>query len=186
MATVVYKRILQQRSLPGRNLNFSDSGCVTGHPSVTTWTTTRNRPISSGKISTDNVWSAARLQGKSVGEKTSLRKCIRPLVWRSALRARMSCARVSPYKSVGCSFETIFGIRLRTRRCDCSFVLAAPYRPRWVKIARRRSSAGKWERASASKPQASFPHYFIRQSRSLPAGSLAHSTAQPMRSARVC
>ncbi len=27
----------------------------------------------------DNVWSAAGLQGKSVGEKTSLRKCIRPL-----------------------------------------------------------------------------------------------------------
>jgi len=29
---------------------------------------------------TDNVWSAARLQEKSVGEKTSLRKCIRPSV----------------------------------------------------------------------------------------------------------
>jgi hypothetical protein len=26
-----------------------------------------------------NVWSAARLQGKSLVEKTSLRKCIRPL-----------------------------------------------------------------------------------------------------------
>jgi hypothetical protein len=26
-----------------------------------------------------NVWSAARLQGKSLAEKTSLRKCIRPL-----------------------------------------------------------------------------------------------------------
>jgi hypothetical protein len=98
----------------------------------------------------------------------------------------MSCARVCPYKSVGCSFETIFGIRLRTRRCDCSFVLAARCRPRWVKIARRRSSAGKWERASASKPQASFPHYFMRQSRSLSAGSLVHSTGPPMRSARVC
>ena len=48
------------------------------------------------------------------------------LEWRSALRARMSCARVSPYKSVGCSFETILGTRLRTRCCDCSFVLAAP------------------------------------------------------------
>jgi len=26
------------------------------------------------------VWSAVRLQGKAEGEKTSLRKCIRPLV----------------------------------------------------------------------------------------------------------
>jgi hypothetical protein len=46
--------------------------------------------------------------------------------WRSALLATMSCARVCPSKSVGCSFETILGTRLRTRRCDCSFVLAAP------------------------------------------------------------
>jgi len=46
--------------------------------------------------------------------------------WRSALLAMMSCARVCPSKSVGCSFETILGTRLRTRRCDCSFVLAAP------------------------------------------------------------
>ena len=46
--------------------------------------------------------------------------------WRSALLAMMSCARVCPSKSVGCSFETILGTRLRTRRFDCSFVLAAP------------------------------------------------------------
>src|ERR1700679_673115 len=38
----------------------------------------------------------------------------------------MSCARVCPSKSVGCSFETILVTRLRTRRCDCSFVLATP------------------------------------------------------------
>jgi hypothetical protein len=31
------------------------------------------------KIASDNVWSAARLQGGSLVEKTSLRKCIRPL-----------------------------------------------------------------------------------------------------------
>jgi hypothetical protein len=108
------------------------------------------------------------------------------LQWRSVLLARMSCARVCPYKSVGCSFETIFGIRLRTRCCDCSFVLAALCRPRWVRISRRSSSVGKWERVSASKPQASFPHYFIRQPRSLSADSLVHSTAQPTRSARAC
>lgn len=138
----------------------------------------RNAPIEQGIRNVD-VWSSARLQRGSVGEKTSLRTCIRPLGG-DRLRACLSS------KSVGCSFETILGIRLRTRRCDCSFVLAAPCRPRWVKIARRRSSAGKWERASASKPQASFPHYFTRQSRSQSAGSLAHSTARPMRSARVC
>jgi hypothetical protein len=38
----------------------------------------------------------------------------------------MSCARVCPYKSVGRYFETNIGIRLQARRCDCSFVLAAP------------------------------------------------------------
>jgi hypothetical protein len=69
-----------------------------------------------------------------VGEKTSLRKCIRPYRWRSSLLARMSCARVCPYKSVGCSLETNFGIRLRTRRCDCSVVLAAPVQTRVGKI----------------------------------------------------
>jgi hypothetical protein len=45
---------------------------------------------------------------------------------RSVLLAMMSCARVCPFKSVGCSFETILVTRLRTRRCDCSFVLAYP------------------------------------------------------------
>ena len=58
-------------------------------------------------------------------KKKSLRKCIRPL-WRSVLLALMSCARVRPSKSVGCSFETILVTRLETRRCDCSFVLAVP------------------------------------------------------------
>ena len=33
-----------------------------------------------GVITTENVWSATRLQGSSVGEKTSLRKYIQPLV----------------------------------------------------------------------------------------------------------
>jgi hypothetical protein len=45
--------------------------------------------------------------------------------WRLVLLAMMSCARVCPSKSVG-RLKTIFGIRLRTRRYDCSFVLAAP------------------------------------------------------------
>jgi len=62
-----------------------------------------------------------------MGERTSLRKCTRPLM-RSALLAKISCARVCPYKSVGRSFETNLGIRLQTRRCDYSFVLGAAVR----------------------------------------------------------
>ncbi len=155
-----------------------------GHPTAR-FSVPIDNPLIAWYISPDNVWSAARLQGKSVGEKTSLRKCIRPLGWRSSLLARMSCARVCLYKSVGCSFETNFGIRLRTRRCDCSFVLAAPVQTPVGKSIRRRSAV-KWERASASKPQASFPHYFMRQSHSLSAGSLVHSTVQPVRCARAC
>jgi hypothetical protein len=45
--------------------------------------------------------------------------------WRLVLLARMSCARVCPSKSVG-RCKTIRRIRLETRRCDCSFVLATP------------------------------------------------------------
>jgi hypothetical protein len=57
----------------------------------------------------ENVWSAARLQGKSVVEKTSLRKCIRPLVELNApghdeLRAYLSLL-------VGRSLSTISSIR---------------------------------------------------------------------------
>lgn len=79
-------------------------------------------------------------------------------VWRRVLLARMSCARVCPSKSVGCSFETINGIRLRTRRLTVPSSLLLPCRP-WLEVSSRRSSsAGKWERVSASKPQASFPH----------------------------
>ena len=36
--------------------------------------------VSLAEFGTENVWSAARLQGKTEGEKTSLRKCIRPLM----------------------------------------------------------------------------------------------------------
>jgi hypothetical protein len=40
--------------LQGRSLSQDSSyGWLTGNPSVTTWATTRNRPVSSGKISTD-------------------------------------------------------------------------------------------------------------------------------------
>ena len=62
----------------------------------------------------------------------------------------MSCARVCPYKPVGCS-KPIRPAGFQARRCDCSFVLAVLWRPRWVKSSRRRSAV-KWERVSASKP----------------------------------
>jgi hypothetical protein len=45
---------------------------------------------------------------------------------KSVLLATMSRARVCPYKLAGCSFEINIGIRLQTRRCDCSLVPAAP------------------------------------------------------------
>src|SRR5271168_5146194 len=45
--------------------------------------------------------------------------------WRSALLAMMSCARVCPFKTRR-SLKTIRNTRLRTRRCDCSFVRSFP------------------------------------------------------------
>ena len=81
-------------------------------------------------ISTNNVWSAAQLQGESVGEEQSLRKCIRPLVEIiSPGQVLRACQSICTVRSVAL-FETIFGIRLWTRRCDCSFILAASCRPR--------------------------------------------------------
>jgi hypothetical protein len=45
--------------------------------------------------------------------------------WRSSLLAMMSSAACLSLQ-VGRSWETIIGIRLEARRCDCSFVLAVP------------------------------------------------------------
>jgi hypothetical protein len=78
------------------------------------------------------------------------------LGWRVVLLARMSCARVCPFKTRR-SLRTIRNSRLRTRRCDCSFVLATPlqtsvggFKPSWW--------CGKVGARSASKPKAPFPH----------------------------
>ncbi len=76
------------------------------------------------KIDIDNVWSAARLRGL-VWARDKSAQMYSAFRWRLILLARMRCARVGPYKSHG-RWKTIIGIRLRTRRCDCSFVLAAP------------------------------------------------------------
>ena len=51
--------------------------------------------------------------------------------WRSSLLAMMSSAACLSLQ-VGRSLETIIGIRLKARRCDCSFVLAVLCRLRWV------------------------------------------------------
>jgi ferredoxin len=45
--------------------------------------------------------------------------------WRVVLLAMMSCARVCPFKTRR-SLKTIRNTRLRTRRCDCSFVVTYP------------------------------------------------------------
>ena len=45
--------------------------------------------------------------------------------WRTSLLATMSSAACL-FLQVGRSLETIIGIRLKARRCDCSFVFAVP------------------------------------------------------------
>ena len=45
--------------------------------------------------------------------------------WRTSLLAMMSSAAYLSLQ-VGRSLETIIGIRLKARRCDCSFVVAVP------------------------------------------------------------
>jgi hypothetical protein len=64
-------------------------------------------------------------KGKGLGEETSLRQCIRPLSGDHLSLAMMSSAACLSLQ-VGRSLETIIGIRLKARRCDCSFVLAVP------------------------------------------------------------
>jgi hypothetical protein len=53
--------------------------------------------------------------------------------WRSSLLAMMSSAACLSLQ-VGRLLETIFGIRLKARRCDCSFVLLFLCRLRWGKL----------------------------------------------------
>jgi hypothetical protein len=80
---------------------------------------------------------------KARSEKTSLRKCIRPLVEHSApgqdeLRAYLSLL-------VGRSSSTNSSSRFQARRCDCSFVLAV-----LIQTSVGNFNAVKWERVSAS------------------------------------
>jgi hypothetical protein len=107
----------------------------------------RDRKSENNPRTAGNVWSAAGLQGK-FGREDESAQMYAAFGWRLDLLARMSCARVCPLKSVGCSSETITGIRLRTRRCDCSFVLTTPCRLRLENSSRRRG-AGKRERVRA-------------------------------------
>jgi hypothetical protein len=71
-----------------------------------------------------NVWSAARLQGESLVEKTICANVFGLWVESSSpgqdeLRACLS------FKTLR-SLKTIRNTRLRTRRCDCSFVVTYP------------------------------------------------------------
>jgi hypothetical protein len=77
--------------------------------------------------------------------------------WRSNLLAMMSCARVCPFKTRR-SLKTIRNIRLRTRRCDRSFVR---YFPKQTPVEKLQSVVVVvWEvgARSASTPKASIPH----------------------------
>ena len=80
---------------------------------------------SSTAVSTDNVWSAAGLQGKSFGAIDKSAAMYSAFEWRTSLLAMMSSAACLSLQ-VGRSLKTIIGIRLKARRCDCSFVFAVP------------------------------------------------------------
>ena len=80
----------------------------------------------------------------SLGEMTSLRKRIRPSGRDRSPGQDEMCACLS--LQVARSLTTNLGVRLRTRRCDCSFVLAAPTQTSVGKLSIRRCSEGKWER----------------------------------------
>src|SRR5271170_5912819 len=50
--------------------------------------------------------------------------------WGIVLLARMSCARICPYKPVDCC-QPIRPAGIQARRCDCSFVLAVSMQNVW-------------------------------------------------------
>ncbi len=75
-------------------------------------------------ISPHNVWSAAGLQGKALNDRQVCGNVFGLWVEISLLAMMSSAACLS--LQVGRSLETIFGIRLKARRCDCSFVFAVP------------------------------------------------------------
>src|SRR5260370_19626526 len=71
--------------------------------------------------------------------------------WRVVLLARMSCARVCPFKTRR-SLKTIRNTRLRTRRCDCSFVVTYPVQTSVEKL--QAVVVVVWESGSARRFQA--------------------------------
>jgi hypothetical protein len=73
------------------------------------------------------------------------------LGWRVVLLARMSCARVCPFKTRR-SLRTIRNSRLRTRRCDCSFVVTYPVQTSVEKL--QTVVVVVWESGSAQRFQA--------------------------------
>ena len=71
--------------------------------------------------------------------------------WRVVLLAMMSCARVCPFKTRR-SLKTIRNTRLRTRRCDCSFVVTYPVQTSVEKL--QSVVVVVWENGSAQRFQA--------------------------------
>jgi hypothetical protein len=97
--------------------------------SKTTTTSPRPSPrrLSSNAVlaTWPNVWSAARLQGKSVGWIDRSAQMYSSIRAKMLSRTKMSCARTFPDKSVGrCRPFSV--CRVEVRRWDCSVVLAVP------------------------------------------------------------
>jgi len=72
-----------------------------------------------------NVWSAARLQGKSWWMKESLRQCIRPVCGGSVLLAMMRYAAYLSYKIPRLG-ESHLRNQVSGTPFDCSFIFTSP------------------------------------------------------------
>ena len=71
-----------------------------GHPTAR-FSVPIDNPLIAWYISPDNVWSAAATAREKRGREDESAQMYSAFVWRSALLAMMSCARVCLYKSVG-------------------------------------------------------------------------------------
>src|SRR6266581_8051690 len=74
------------------------------------------------RVTVENVWSAARVQEEFDGTRSSLRKCIRPLV-ENGLRAHDDDPRVPVLVNRRGRERPVFQRRFSGTPFDCSFVL---------------------------------------------------------------
>src|SRR6266704_3320465 len=75
------------------------------------------------RVTVENVWSAARVQEEFDGTRSSLRKCIRPLV-ENGLRAHDDDPRVPVLVNRRGHERPVFQGRFSGTPFDCSFVLS--------------------------------------------------------------